>query len=1223
MSIIKKFSDKFIYGRNKNEFDSRFYLNHYSDLTELRYSWQAHRHYLRDGKREGRFANEQSYLRLLNALPKDLQSQFEAKAYKFYNPDLAKSFKTDEQLWGHYLRHGFREGRRCQFPVDFDIPEDLPDDEKWQGAFSTSEFLAWCGGELEARPASRSEALEIFRARGIDNLWPISFEYAFDVAFVRSNKLMPTVAGKSDADLYRSWLKEGFPLGIAPNERVFLSDLLGELPFPEEFDWKSFAKRTRMSRSTTRSQALVRLFDSSTDKVEHSIDLMGQDAHWLLDQIGRHALSIRAYGKAAAMFVHSLSLEETAETLCLLGDARREQGFESQALDAYLAAIAIDGASIWPFLHAATIYSEREQFAEAFEVLRKGHPVCRHKAEFSLKLHEIVDSYFDNRSAVIHALYRESVEGGAVQRTVVDTLLTDVLDEISEIYAEMGRLPARTGGDPEGYVTILANDDLPQCVHYRIDQKALQFKQAGIPVRIFSHGDVASFLDSLVGARSAIFYRVAAVPSVLLAILYANGQGLDTYYEVDDLIFDSDCHPDPFESFEGQITSRQYSELQFGVPLFRYAMSLCKGSIASTPALAERMRAVTITDKSIIVRNGLDERNLPAIRMGAMPILRGDGRIRIFYGSGTLAHNADFNRLVGPALVSLMERYPHIDLVIVGHLRLGAELAAMKDRIIKYPFIRDVNAYWALLAGCDINLAVLEPSPAADCKSEIKWLEAAALQIPSIVSGTSTYLDVVDHGLDGFVVNDAAGWLEALEELICKPQLRSMMGAAARTKALQDYDLEVGARALKSAFAGARTSAKEGRLRVLVCNVFFSPQSHGGATRAVEDNVRDFAARYPDLDIGVFCTSDGATAPGSLRMDQEGGIPVYRLSVPQEAGMDWRPFNTDNAEPFERVLNHFRPDIIHFHCIQRLTATIVEVAVERRIPYLVSLHDAWWISDHQFLVDEDGLLRMPSRDVIADSASGLRPLTSMARRQRLTSLLQHAEANLSVSDSFARVYEDAGVAKVRVVENGAPSITDVVRTPRADGRVALGHIGGRASHKGASLIEAALRRGSYANLHLTIVDGNLASGQSVDTTWGTTPVTMTAPYSQSQVGRLYSQLDVLLAPSTWPESFGLVAREAFGGGLWLVASNLGAIGQDVDEGRNGFVIDVSSTIGLSEVLSRIDADPGRYRTAPAISRCAARSMADQARELHSTYRRIVLSTDKGLGRVDKMDSQSG
>lgn len=1192
-------------------FDAGFYLSHYDDLKHIKSKIHALSHYLRRGKSEGRFPNEKAYFSHAISQKSDIGSEFDILAYKFYNKDLVSVFESDQEFFQHYLRHGRKEERISRFPHE-DSPEDyVPTEEKWKNIFSASEFIAWAGGEIGELPKSRKEAVEAFYTKGIDKLSPVNFDYVFDANFVRANNFLLDQDHKSDTDLYRYWLTEGFPTGIAPNERIFLASYLDSLPFPSFFDWRTFVKRSGMPSATTRSQALIALFNQPSRKTIRDIGLLGQDAAWLLDRIGRRALAHGEHAKAIVMFTQSIAIAPAAEPLCLLGDANREVGATREALAAYVASIEIGHGPLKAFLHAATIYASRKEFFEAFDVLRKAHRLWRQKGEFGRKLHEVVQLYFDHQSAQAHAIYRGTPEQSSdlVKREAGDALLTDTLDQIRALYLELDSLPAPRGADPEGYVAILANDDLRQCAYYRIEQKKRQFESAGIPVKIFSHFEVQEFFDSLIGARAVIFYRVAAVPGILRAILHATSMNLDTYYEVDDLIFDSGCYPDPFPSFEGQISATEYAGLQFGVPLFRYAMAMCKGSIASTPALAERMQTVTATDANIIIRNGLDERNDVPIMMGANPIRRSHGeRVRIFYGSGTKAHNADFNRLVAPAVLDLMQRHPHVDLVIVGHLKLKPELSAMGERIFIYPFIPDVTNYWSVLASCDINLAVLEAGIVADCKSEIKWLEAAVLQIPSIVSGTRTYREVIENGVDGFIVDTATEWRDALQALIISPHRRAQVGAEAREKALRDYDIEVAAQKLKTIFGTPfRSNKRDGRLRVLVCNVFFAPQSYGGATRVVEDNVRTFIDQYSDLDIAIFCSDEGAIPAGRLSMGVENNIPVYRLSTPQEVDMEWRPFNEAHAEPFERVLDHFKPDLIHFHCIQRLTATIVEVALRREIPYVVTLHDAWWISDNQFLIDGDGLLQLPGVNLLGDCANSRSPLKSIARRQRLASLLQNSEANLSVSAPFAKIYAEAGIARLQVVENGTPLLGESIRSSRPDGRVALGHVGGRSAHKGASLIEASLRRGSYENLHLTMIDGTLAPGQMVQTIWGTTPVTLMAPFPQTQVGQLYGQLDVLLAPSTWPESFGLVTREALSSGLWVVASNLGAIGQEVENDRNGYLIDVATTKDLNQVLSMIDANPGRYRGKPPVLKRVVRTMSDQAAEFHAIYREMGAS----------------
>ncbi|MGH6864242.1 MAG: glycosyltransferase, partial [Methylocella sp.] len=144
----------------------------------------------------------------------------------------------------------------------------------------------------------------------------------------------------------------------------------------------------------------------------------------------------------------------------------------------------------------------------------------------------------------------------------------------------------------------------------------------------------------------------------------------------------------------------------------------------------------------------------------------------------------------------------------------------------------------------------------------------------------------------------------------------------------------------------------------------------------------------------------------------------------------------------------------------------------------------------------------------------------------------------------------------------------------------------------------------FDHLRLTMVDLSMAPGTRSERIWGNTPVVLCGAYPQDQVADLYASLDVLLAPSIWPESFGLVAREARSQGLWVVASDRGAVGEGIEHGENGFIIDVSDGRGLTAVLKKLDADVSRYQAPPPKSQEPVRTAADQGREIAELYRKI-------------------
>ncbi|MFZ2451503.1 MAG: glycosyltransferase, partial [Methylovulum miyakonense] len=96
-------------------------------------------------------------------------------------------------------------------------------------------------------------------------------------------------------------------------------------------------------------------------------------------------------------------------------------------------------------------------------------------------------------------------------------------------------------------------------------------------------------------------------------------------------------------------------------------------------------------------------------------------------------------------------------------------------------------------------------------------------------------------------------------------------------------------------------------------------------------------------------------------------------------------------------------------------------------------------------------------------------------------------------------------------------------------------------------------------------------------------------------------------PSTWPESYGLVTREAAACGCWVVASNMGGIGEDVIEGKSGFVIEPTEE-ALSGRLVQIDQSPGVFKGKahpPALRR-----VSEQVRELADVYLEVKKKTPK-------------
>ena len=1187
---------RLVVGRSQGDaigFDPTFYARHYPDLRQLRTSAALHKHFQNHGKGEGRFPSLSALKDDLARRNRVLPGDFDWIVYRQLNPDLQRLLEDRWQYEIHFLQHGEAEGR----------PYGLGEETRWGGwrsVFNLYDFLLFSEDWRDPAITDREGAFELFEREGIDRLTPVARDWAFDPDFYRQHY---AVELSSPASLYRDWIERGFSEGHAPNETRAIQGLVGGSGYPPAFDWRSYAGTSADTATyPTKIKALRDVFERPLEQ-RASRCIKGAETASLFAQIGDYHLIRGGFALAERCYARAIADDRSVSSVHLhRGDALQANGKPVEALGSYQTALAFPSYSVWALVHYAKITMSVGSVQLSFDTLKDkyarwaGDPFYR----------TAVDECIEMRFQQIANATRKLIEGGDVGAayTYADAQLPALTHEVEALKVPG---PVSVARDPKR-VTMLACLDLPQCTHYRVMQKVEQLAALGIECDVFDFNDPAAFMSDLPGASAAIFYRVPAYPKIVQSILYARALGIPTFYDIDDLVFTPDF-PDDFESYEGQIDHATFVGLRCGVPLYRHAASLCDFGITSTRPLADRLGPLVRRTIAHVHPNGLDLSNEVMLQVGERPRPATDG-VTIFYGSGTKAHNRDFNAVVGPALFEILSRMPTVRLVVVGYLTLDDRFGSLEGQISRFPFVEDRSQYAALLASSDINISVLHGGAVADCKSEIKWLEAAILQIPTIVSWTETFAQVLDAPVDGLIARSTRDWTDHLRTLIEDPGRRRSIGGAARAKALRLYSLERLGVAFAATLAGSledgrKSPAPSRKARILVCNVFFAPQTHGGATRVVEDNLNYFVDHLSaEFDLSVLTTDNGMPV-GSFKVDTYRGCTVYRIATPLEMNMDWRPFNPDNGDTFNKVLALAEPDLVHFHCIQRLTASIVEETLKQGIPYVVTAHDAWWISDYQFLVDQRDLLVDPGRDGFrASLPSGVTRPQSLERHHRLRALLNKARYTLPVSKSFGAIYEAAGITNVHPIPNGVGAFTEVLPSITPAGTLVIGHVGGRSAHKGASLLEIVLRENAFANLALIMIDGTVEFGHEVKATWGATDVSLRGVYPQVRINELFASIDVLIAPSIWPESFGLIVREAQHFGKWVVASDRGALAEDIVAGEDGTAIDVGGKHDLAEILRRMNDDPSAYKTIrPASGR--TRSSSDQALDLADLYRSIV------------------
>ncbi len=226
----------------------------------------------------------------------------------------------------------------------------------------------------------------------------------------------------------------------------------------------------------------------------------------------------------------------------------------------------------------------------------------------------------------------------------------------------------------------------------------------------------------------------------------------------------------PWEAFPGD-------EMRAAVRLFsRRAV----GVLVSTEALDERFRR--LNSRTVVVPNAIDERlfGSPArIRPRGVPFTIGY--------MGTRTHDRDLRMILGPLRRILASAAGAVRLEVVGvvdETSLAAYFGGLPvtrldpgvdEAYPRFPGWMRRSLRW------DLALAPLEADEFTICKSDLKYLDYAALGLPGVFSDVRPYRETIRHGETGLLVPDEpAAWEDAIEGLLADEPRRQRVAQAAR-----------------------------------------------------------------------------------------------------------------------------------------------------------------------------------------------------------------------------------------------------------------------------------------------------------------------------------------------------------------------------------------------------------------------------------------------------------
>lgn len=302
------------------------------------------------------------------------------------------------------------------------------------------------------------------------------------------------------------------------------------------------------------------------------------------------------------------------------------------------------------------------------------------------------------------------------------------------------------------------DESVPHPARYRVTHQREQLAANNI-----STGEVYYVnlqLDQVRYYRTFVFFRCPYTDMIGEFIKLAKKLNKRVLFDIDDLVVDTK-YTDTIKYLDS-MSKEERALYDDGVMRMGRTLKLCDAAITTTERLAEELGHYV--PEVFINRNTASEEMCALSKEALKNKTRKDDHVGIGYFSGSLTHNDDFE-LVLPALTKVMEKYPQVQLHVVGELDLPEALQQYKARVVSHPFV-DWKKLPSLIAEVDINLAPLEQSIFNEAKSENKWVEAALVKVPTVASNVGAFQRMIVSGETGILCDTEEEWVEQLSRLV-------------------------------------------------------------------------------------------------------------------------------------------------------------------------------------------------------------------------------------------------------------------------------------------------------------------------------------------------------------------------------------------------------------------------------------------------------------------------
>jgi glycosyltransferase involved in cell wall biosynthesis len=375
-------------------------------------------------------------------------------------------------------------------------------------------------------------------------------------------------------------------------------------------------------------------------------------------------------------------------------------------------------------------------------------------------------------------------------------------------------------------------------------------------------------------------------------------------------------------------------------------------------------------------------------------------------------------------------------------------------------------------------------------------------------------------------------------------------------------------------------------MRILIVTHRYPPFGLTGVERVAEQTALSLAAAGDE--VTVLTRRETAAPPFPiLEHTERNGVAVRMISGGGHMHGRFPKLTAVMERLFERTLMDVDPDVVLVSHLADHSPGYVSIARRWNVPVIVELHDYYTVCEQARLQRVSGeLCQGPEggRACAVHCFGGqAKTLERWALRTHMfRDAVTHADALVTpsrfVADYFAATFGD-DLPPMHVIGNGVDARHHGPSPRTPDGTLNIGYVGAVVEHKGIHVLVEALRLAALRRVRLTLFGVTVRPyfGELLEAAEMVDNLELRAygPFDPAELPFLLDDVDLIVIPSVWWETYSIVMREAFACGIPVIASRLGALPEGIRDGDNGLLFTAGSAVELATILQSLDADRAR------------------------------------------------